>query len=67
MSHHHHDESHHGHHNHQTHPKRAIHRTWQFWLAVLLMLVAMGVYVFSDVESVRPGGGEGPPMPAAAE
>jgi hypothetical protein len=27
----------------------------------------MGAYVMTDDESLQPGGGEGPPMPAAAE
>jgi len=67
MSHHDHHESHHGHHNHQTHPRRGLHRKWQFWVAVLLMLAAMGAYVASMDESLQPGGGEGPPMPAVAE
>ena len=61
----------HGHHNHQTHPKnRPIHHDWRFWVsltAVILMLAAMFMYVGSDDESLLPGGGEGPAMPAAAE
>ncbi len=64
-----HNHDHHGHHNHQTHPKqnRPIHHKWWFWVAVILMLGSMFVYVMSDDESLQPGGGEGPPMPAAAE
>lgn len=62
----------HGHHNHQTHPKknRPIHHDWRFWTsvaAVVLMLVAMGVYVMSDDDSLQPGGSERPAMPAIAE
>lgn len=70
MSHeHHHQSDHHGHLNHQTHPKpkRAIHHDWKFWVAVVLMLGAMVMYVRSDDEVLQPGGGEGPAMPAAAE
>jgi hypothetical protein len=67
MSHEH--EHNHGHHNHQTHPKRRpIHHDWRFWVslsAVILMLAAMFMYVASDDESLRPGGKEGPPVPAA--
>ncbi len=64
-----HQQHNHGHHNHQTHPhtKKPIHRNWMFWVAVVLMLAGMGVYVLSDDESLLPGGGEGPPVPAAAE
>ena len=67
-----HNHEHRGHHNHQTHPrqKRPIHHDWKFWVsvaAVILMLAAMGMYVTSDDESLQPGGGEGPAMPAAAE
>lgn len=60
----------HGHrHNHQTHPRqsRPIHHKWWFWVAVILMLGSMFAYVMTDDESLQPGGGEGPPMPAAAE
>jgi hypothetical protein len=61
----------HGHHNHQTHPKkRPIHHDSRFWvslIAVILMLAAMCMYVGTDDESLQPGGGEGPAMPAAAE
>jgi hypothetical protein len=67
MSHEHHDHSQHGHHNHQTHPKRGIHHSWQFWVAVVLMLAAMGYYVASMDDSILPGGGEEPPVPAMAE
>ena len=67
MSHDHKHDEHGHHHNHQTHPKtnRAIHHSPLFWLAVIAMLVGMFVYVLSDDESLQPGGGEGPPVPAA--
>lgn len=63
---------HHDHPNHQTHPKqkRPIHHDWRFWVslgAVILMLVAMVIYTSTDDESLQPGGGTGPAMPAAAE
>mgnify|MGYP001218850811 FL=1 len=67
MSHDHHNHSHHGHHNHQTHPKRPPHKDWRIWVAVGLMLAAMGAYVISNDESVLPGGGEEPAVPAIAE
>jgi hypothetical protein len=65
-----HEHSHkHGHHNHQTHPanKRPIHHDWKFWVALVLMLAAMGWYVLSDNESLQPGGGQDQPVPAMAE
>ena len=66
---HNHDHQHGHHHNHQTHPhdKRPIHHDWKFWVAVILMIGAMGVYVLSDDESLQPRGGEGQPVPAMAE
>ncbi len=72
MSQEHNHDQHGHHHNHQTHPKakRPIHHDWRFWVslvAVLLMLAAMFMYVGSDDESLQPGGGEGPAMPAIAE
>ena len=64
-----HDHNQHGHHNHQTHPnaKKPIHHDWKFWVAIVLMLAAMGAYIMSDDESLQPGGGEGPAVPAMAE
>jgi hypothetical protein len=36
--------------------KRA-HQDWRFWLALMLMLVAMGIYVMSEDLSIRPRSG----------
>jgi hypothetical protein len=67
MSHDHKHDEHGHHHNHQTHPKqsRGVHRSPLLWIGVLLMLAAMFAYVMSDDESLQPGGGEAPPVPAA--
>lgn len=59
----------HGHaHDHKPHHgpfwTRA-HRDWRTWVIVALMLVAMAVYVLSLDESLVPGGGEQPAVPAA--
>jgi len=55
----------HGHgHNHGSHGRKALHRDWRLWVAVVLMLIAMGAYVLSDNEVFAPGG-KGEPMPAA--
>jgi hypothetical protein len=65
MSHEHHDHGHH--HNHQTHPKRPIHHSLWFWVAVGLMLLGMGAYVITNDEALPPGGGDEPAVPAMAE
>ena len=66
------DRGHHRH--HETHaqegqPKpplwRTAHRSWWFWLGVILMLVAMGTYVMTMDESRQPGGKVIAPVPAA--
>lgn len=41
------------------------HKDWRFWVAVVLMIAAMVVYVMSMDESLRPWGGVTQPMPAA--
>jgi hypothetical protein len=61
-----HGHSHEGHH----HPApwyATVHRNWIFWVAVLLMLVAMGVYVMSLDESLQPDGNLEAPVPEAAK
>jgi hypothetical protein len=63
-----HDHQHdHGGHNHPHTPK-GLHRDWRAWVAlvaVALMIAAMLMYVFSDDESLQPGGGQQQPVPAA--
>ena len=44
---------------------KRLHRDWRAWVVVLLMLAAMAIYVLSDNEALRPGGGTRQPMPAA--
>jgi hypothetical protein len=49
-------------------PKKAWHQDWRTWTAVVLMLAAILVYVFSVDESVGPGADEtGTETPAATE
>ena len=43
--------------------KRA-HRDWRVWIAVLLMLALILVYVLTDNLSLRPGQPRSQPMPA---
>ena len=38
---------------HRPYWKRA-HQDWRFWLALILMIVAMGIYVMSEDLSMRP-------------
>jgi hypothetical protein len=52
---HHHSASAHEHHHNATPKKRPIHHDWRLWVAVLLMLTAIGVYVMRD-GFVAPGG-----------
>ena len=51
------------------HPRQHIwkqaHRDWRVWLAAVLMLALILVYVFTDSLSLRPGKGAKPPTPAA--
>lgn len=56
----------HGHQHNSPAPSRGLHRDWRLWAAVVLALVAMGVYVLSLDESLRPGGPDAPAVPADA-
>ena len=40
------------------------HRDWRIWIAVVLMLVLILVYVMTDNLSLRPGNRVSSPMPA---
>ncbi len=42
-----------------------VHKDWRMWVVVVLMLVAIGTYVMTMDEAVRPAGTVGQPMPAA--
>jgi hypothetical protein len=48
-------------------PRPGLHKDWRVWVAVALMLAAMGMYVLSLDESVQPGSGTGSGVPAAAD
>jgi hypothetical protein len=51
------------------HPRRPYwrraHRDWRLWLAVVLMLALMGVYVMTNGLSLRPGKRAVQPTPEA--
>jgi Ca2+/H+ antiporter len=65
------DQRGHDHHGSHAHAKqKKIHHDWRFWVlivAVVLMLLAMAMYVLSLDESLRPGAGGEPEIPAAAD
>jgi hypothetical protein len=55
----HHDHPGHHHHNHEGHhhedkPRRQLHKDWRIWLAVVVILVALGIYVLTNGEVLRP-------------
>ncbi len=55
----HHDHPGHHHHNHEGHhhegkPGRQFHKDWRIWLAVVVLLVALGIYVLTNGEVLRP-------------
>jgi hypothetical protein len=52
-------------HGHAAAKSRGLHRDWRLWAAVILALVAMGAYVLTMDESLRPWGG-GSEVPADA-
>jgi Co/Zn/Cd efflux system component len=59
---HHHD---HGHEHHHASKLRKPHIKWTAIIVVVLMLVAMLAYVFTDDDSLVPGQPQQPPTPAA--
>ncbi len=72
MSHHNHGQGHghdkKGHAKHGT-KKRPLHRDWRLWVAVVLMLFSMFIYIITMDESMVPGGPppERPPVVAPVE
>lgn len=53
---------------HHGHVKsKRIHHDWRFWLAIVLMLLAIAAYVLSLDDAVRPRGVDQQEMPAMAE
>ena len=54
------------HHNHSG-GKRGVHKDWRAWVAVVLMLAAIVVYVLTMDESLTPEGNDQGAVPAAAE
>lgn len=64
MSHDHQQNDHH-HHGNQVPRKRPIHHDWRFWVAIVLTLAAMGVYVATMDDAILPGGKVGQEVPTA--
>ncbi len=61
-----HKQTDHRQHGNQPPRKRPIHHDWRFWVAIVLMLGAMGVYIATMDEAIRPGGKAVQKVPAAA-
>ena len=64
------NEARHGHHSHGGHGHDGdrpywtrAHRDWRFWVAAILMLMAMSVYVLSEDLAWRPRGQAAPSSP----
>lgn len=62
-----HNHSKHAHHGEARATKKGIHHTWWFWVAIVLMLGGMFMYVASLDEAIQPDGQPGVPVPADAE
>jgi hypothetical protein len=45
---------HHSGHHHEEKPARQYHKDWRVWVAIVVILVAMGVYVLTNGEVLRP-------------
>ncbi|RJR42973.1 MAG: hypothetical protein C4567_06445 [Deltaproteobacteria bacterium] len=54
-------------HREKTSPRQGLHKDWRMWVALGLMLAAMGMYVLSLDDSVQPEIGAGGGPPAAAD
>lgn len=46
--------SHHKHHAEKKPPRKGLHKDWRGWLALVLMLAAIGIYVLTLDDSVQP-------------
>jgi len=46
--------------------RRGLHKDWRVWVAIGLMLAAMGMYVLSLDDSVQPGSAANVVAPAAS-
>jgi len=62
---HHHSGHHRSSHHHEEKPARQYHKDWRVWVAIVVILVAMGVYVLTNGEVLRPSTPPEPSVPAA--
>jgi hypothetical protein len=67
MTHREHEQTNHArqHEHHHAHKRKGIHKDWRVWLAVLLMLAGMAMYLLTMDESLGPNNPPGQKMPAA--
>ncbi|MEW6660452.1 MAG: hypothetical protein AB1424_17540 [Thermodesulfobacteriota bacterium] len=56
--------SQHAHHPEKKPPGKGLHKDWRVWLALGLMLAAMGMYVLTLDDAVQPGSTAGNAAPA---
>ena len=56
--------SEHSHHSEKKSPWKGLHHDWRVWLALGLMLAAMGIYVLTLDDSIQPGSAAGNAAPA---
>jgi hypothetical protein len=67
-NHHRHGSEHAGVHDHHTPAWMRLHHDWRFWVAVILMLGCMVIYLMSDDLAWRPRSRlQGPPPPAVGQ
>ncbi|MHB8068972.1 MAG: hypothetical protein ACYDIC_13870 [Desulfobaccales bacterium] len=57
----------HAHHSEKKPLWKGLHKDWRAWLALVLMLAAMVIYVLTLDDSVQPGSAAGNAAPAAAQ
>ena len=57
----------HSHHSEKKPPWKGLHKDWRAWLALGLMLAAMGIYVLTLDDSVQPERAAGNGAPDAAD
>jgi hypothetical protein len=56
---------HHSGHHHDDKPRRQYHKDWRVWIAVVVLLAALGTYVLTNGEVLRPAPAPQPSAPGA--
>jgi hypothetical protein len=63
----HHKPDHQGGHHAAEKPRRQFHKDWRVWIAVVLLLAAMGTYVLTNGEVLRFGAPPQQPAPTSTQ